>query len=114
LIHILILTEAFPPKIRSVSHLLYELAENLVEKGFQVTVIIRFPKNYIYKIDKKYTGKLFSREKTGGINVIRLNSFSFLLHIPLIRGLSQFILSWLLIAGGIVSGRQDIILTYSA
>ena len=111
--NILILTEAFPPEIRSASHLLYELAEDLVEKGFQVTVITRFPKNYIDKIDKKYTGKLFSREKMGGINVIKLNSFSFLRHIPLIRGLSQFILSGLLVIGGIVSGRQDIIFTYS-
>ncbi|GAF86472.1 unnamed protein product, partial [marine sediment metagenome] len=34
--NILILTEAFPPEIRSASHLLYELAENLVEKGFRV------------------------------------------------------------------------------
>lgn len=111
--NILILTEAFPPEIRSASHLLYELAESLVEKGFKITVITRFPKDYINKIDKKYRGRLFSREKMGGINVIRLNSFSFLRHIPLIRGLSQFILSGLLVIGGIVSGRQNIILTYS-
>ena len=111
--NILILTEAFPPEIRSASHLLYELAESLVEKGFKVTVITRFPKDYINKIDKKYTAKLFFHEKMGGINVIRLYSFSFLRHIPLIRGLSQFILSGLLVIGGIVSGKQDIILAYS-
>ena len=111
--NILILTEAFPPEIRSASHLLYELAENLVEKGFRVTVITRFPKNYIDKIDKNYTGKLFSREKMSGINVIRLYSFSFLRHISIIRGLSQFILSGLFAIGGILAGRQDIILTYS-
>jgi glycosyltransferase involved in cell wall biosynthesis len=111
--NILILTEAFPPEIRSASHLLYELADSLVEKGFQVTVITRFPKNYLDKIDKKYRAKLFFREKMGGINVIRLYSFSFLRHISIIRGLSQFILSGLLVVGGIVSGKQDIILAYS-
>ena len=111
--NILILTEAFPPEIRSASHLLYELAESLVEKGFKVTVVTRFPKDYIDKIEKKYNGKLFFREKMDGIKVIRLNSFSFLRHIPLIRGLSQFILSGLLVIGGIISGRQDIILAYS-
>ena len=111
--NILILTEAFPPEIRSASHLLYELAESLVEKGSKVTVVTRFPKDYINKADRKYTGRLFLREKMGGINVIRLNSFSFLRHIPLIRGLSQFILSGLLVIGGIISGRQDIILAYS-
>ena len=111
--NILILTEAFPPEIRSASHLLYELAESLVEKGFKVTVITRFPKDYINKIEEKYISKLFLREKMGGINVIRLNSFSFLRHIPLIRGLSQFVLSGLLVIGGIISGRQDIILAYS-
>ena len=111
--NILILTEAFPPEIRSASHLLYELAESLVEKGFKVTVITRFPRDYINKIDKKYTGKLFYRENMGEIKVIRLNSFSFFRHIPLVRGLSQFILSSLLVIGGLVSGRQDIIFTYS-
>ena len=111
--NILILTEAFPPEIRSASHLLYELAESLVEKGSKVSVATRFPKDYINKIDKKYTGKLFLREKMGGIKVIRLYSFSFLRHIPLIRGLSQFVLSGLLVIGGIISGRQDIILAYS-
>ncbi len=111
--NILILTEAFPPEIRSASHLLYELAESLVAKGFKVTVITRFPKDYINKIDKKYTGKLFYRENMGEIKVIRLNSFSFFRHIPLVRGLSQFILSWLLVIGGLVSGRQEIIFTYS-
>jgi len=111
--YILILTEAFPPEIRSASHLLYELAESLVEKGFKVTVVTRFPKDYVSKIYKKYRSKLYLREKMGGIKVIRLNSFSFLRHIPLIRGLSQFILSGLLAIGGIVSGRQDIILAYS-
>ena len=111
--NVLILTEAFPPEIRSASHLLYELAESLVEKGSKVTVVTRFPKDYINKADRKYTGRLFLREKMGGINVIRLNSFSFLRHIPLIRGLSQFILSGLLVIGGIISGRQDIILAYS-
>jgi len=111
--NVLILTEAFPPEIRSASHLLYELAESLVAKGFKVTVITRFPKDYINKIDKKYTSKLFLREKMGEINVIRINSFSFLRHIPLVRGLSQFILSSLLVIGGLFSGRQDIIFTYS-
>jgi len=111
--NVLILTEAFPPEIRSASHLLYELAESLVAKGFKVTVITRFPKDYINKIDKKYTGKLFSHEKMGGIDVIRLYSFSFLRYIPLVRGLSQFILSSLFVIGGLFSGKQDIIFTYS-
>jgi glycosyltransferase involved in cell wall biosynthesis len=111
--NVLILTEAFPPEIRSASHLLYELAESLAAKGYKVTVVTRFPKDYINKIDKKYTGKLFFYEKMGEIKVIRLNSFSFLRHIPLVRGLSQFILSSLLVIGGLFSGKQDIVFTYS-
>jgi len=56
--NILILTEAFPPEIRSASHLLYELAESLVEKGFKVTVITRFPKDYI-KLIKNISANYF-------------------------------------------------------
>ena len=87
-----ILTEAFPPEIRSASHLLYELADSLVEKGFQVTVITRCPKNYLDTVERKYQGRYLHYEKMKGIKVIRLFSISFLRSIPIIRGLDQFLL----------------------
>lgn len=111
--NILILTETFPPEIRSTSHLLYELSEDLVKKKHQVTVITGFPKYYFNKTVKKYKRKLFLCEIMNGIKVIRLFCISFNRNIPIIRGLDQFLLSVIFTLGGIFSGKQDIILTVS-
>ncbi|PIS30993.1 glycosyltransferase WbuB, partial [Candidatus Saganbacteria bacterium CG08_land_8_20_14_0_20_45_16] len=42
--HILILSEAFPPETKSASTLFFELAETLVERGHKVSVITRMPR----------------------------------------------------------------------
>jgi len=41
---ILLLTDAFPPEVRSSSHLMYELAEDLQRRGHQVTVVTCQPR----------------------------------------------------------------------
>ena len=111
--NILILTDSFPPEIKSAAHLLFELSEDLVKKGNKVTVVTGFPKYYLSKRDEKCKNKLLYREKMKEIKVIRLYSVSFLRYIPIIRGLDQFLLSLIFILGGIISGKQDVILTYS-
>ena len=40
---ILIVTNSYPPEIRSTSHLMYELAHDLNEKGHETTVLTSFP-----------------------------------------------------------------------
>lgn len=111
--NILVLTDSFPPEIKSSSHLLYELSEDLVEKGYRVTVVTGFPKHYLSTIDQKYKGRLFLYEKMNGIKLIRLFSIPFIRYIPIIRGFDQFLISAVIILGGIISGKQDVILTYS-
>ena len=111
--NILILAETFPPEIRSTSHLLYELSEDLVKKKHRVTVITGFPKHYFNKTAKKYKRKLFLCEIMNGIKVIRLFCIASNRNIPIIRGLDQFLLSAIFTLGGIFSGKQDIILTVS-
>ena len=58
-------------------------------------------------------GRLFLCEMMNKVKVIRLLSISFVRHIPVIRGLDQFLLSVMFFLGGISSGKQDVILTYS-
>jgi hypothetical protein len=41
--HILLITDAYPPEVRSASHLMYELAVGLVERGQTVTVLTSVP-----------------------------------------------------------------------
>ena len=111
--NILIITDSFPPEIKSSANLLFELSEDLVESGHQVTVVTGFPKHYINSIDKRYKSRLFLCEKMNKIKIIRLLSISFIRNIPVIRGLDQFLLSVIFFIGGINSGKQDVILTYS-
>lgn len=111
--NILIITDSFPPEIKSSANLLFELSEDLTESGHQITVITGFPKHYVNNIDQRYKGKLFLCERMNKVKVIRLLSISFIRHIPVIRGLDQFLLSLVFILGGIFSGKQDIIFTYS-
>ena len=111
--NILIVTDSFPPEIKSSANLLFELSEDLAESGHQVTVITGFPKHYINNIDQRYMGKLFLCEKMNKVKVIRLLSISFIRHIPVIRGLDQFLLSVIFFFGGISLGKQNVILTYS-
>jgi len=101
--NILILTDSFPPEIKSSANLLFELSEDLSE----------FPKHYVNNIDQRYKGRLFLCERMNKVKVIRLLSISFIRHIPVIRGLDQFLLSVMFFFGGINSGKQDVILTYS-
>jgi hypothetical protein len=41
--NILLITDAYPPEIRSASHLMQELAEGLKERGFNVFVATTYP-----------------------------------------------------------------------
>lgn len=111
--NVLIITDSFPPEIKSSANLLFELSEDLAESIHQVTVITGFPKHYINNINQRYRGKLFLCERMNKFKVIRLPSISFVRHIPVIRGLDQFLLSVIFFFGGIISGKQDVIFTYS-
>ena len=67
----LLLTQYYPPESGSASLKMAELAEYLVYKGHNVTVITGFP-NYPYgKVYNGYKMKLYKKEKIKGVNIIR-------------------------------------------
>ena len=70
--NLLIITNYFPPEIRSASHLYYELAESFLKKGHKVTVVTGFPRDNIKVLPDKYRGKLFFHEIMDGVQVIRV------------------------------------------
>jgi colanic acid biosynthesis glycosyl transferase WcaI len=110
---ILILVNSFPPEIRSASHLFYELSESLVYMGHQVVVVTGFPSYTLEKVDQKYKGRLFLREKMNGIDVVRLATFPFPRSMPFARALDHSLISLVLSLGGLISGKQDVVLAYS-
>lgn len=109
--HILILSEAFPPETKSASTLFFELAESLVERGHRVSVITRMPRyNVADGINLKDIPK---KEFLKGIDVFRFNTPPLARTIPFIRGFEHFLLGLIFFFGGLRVKGVDLILVYS-
>ncbi|MBF0466475.1 MAG: glycosyltransferase family 4 protein [Nitrospirae bacterium] len=88
--NVLLVTSAYPPEIRSSSHLMQELAEGLLARGYTVTVATVNPE---HKINGKETSehlKVFSVES--GIEVIRARTPAPHRGHFVLRGISQVLL----------------------
>lgn len=110
---VLILTNYFPPEIGAASHLFYQLAESLVQRGHLVTVVTGFPRYNVTELPKHYRGKLLIREDTRGMRVVRLRVPSVPRTNPVLRGIEHFLVPTVLFIGGLLSGRHDVVLVYS-
>lgn len=87
---ILLVTDSYPPEIRSASHLMLELAQELNHRGHQVTVITTWPE---YNLDQDDDKKTFKEiEVEDGITVIRVKTLPHHNVNYIIRGLSQLIM----------------------
>ena len=88
--NILLVTDSFPPEIRSASHLMLELGQELQERGHKVTVITTWPE---YNLDKTTITRAFNAlEIENGISVLRVKTLPHHNVNYLIRGLSQLLM----------------------
>lgn len=88
--NILLVTDSYPPEIRSASHLMLELAEELKHKGHSVTVITTWPE---YNLDREVAHKTFNEyEVENGITVIRVKTLPHHNVNYIVRGLSQLLM----------------------
>ncbi|NQU17141.1 MAG: glycosyltransferase family 4 protein [Candidatus Saganbacteria bacterium] len=109
--HILLLTEAFPPETKSNSTLFFELAESLVKKGHQVSVVTRMPRQSIADgIEQK---AILSEEKMFGIDVFRCIMPPLIKDVPLIRGFEHFLTAFIFFLKAQKVKSFDLILVYS-
>ena len=90
--HILIVSESFPPETKSASTLFFELAESLVKKGHRVSVVTRRPCNYL--AEGTDLRSVPDKEVLNGINVYRRKIPNLARDIPLVRGIEHFIIGW--------------------
>jgi len=109
--HILILSEAFPPETKSASTLFFELAETLVERGHKVSVITRMPRYNV--ADGTDLNNIPKQETLAGIEVYRFATPPLARSIPLIRGFEHFLLGIIFFFGGLKVKDFDAILVYS-
>ena len=88
--NILLVTDSYPPEIRSASHLMLELAQELHHRGHQVTVITSWPE---YNLDQTDAPRKFDEiEVESGITVIRVKTLPHHNVNYIVRGISQLIM----------------------
>ena len=88
--HILLVTDSYPPEIRSASHLMLELAQELHHRGHKVTVITTWPE---YNLDQSTTQREFHEIETEQeITVLRIKTLPHHNVNYLVRGLSQLLM----------------------
>jgi colanic acid biosynthesis glycosyl transferase WcaI len=87
---ILLVTDSYPPEIRSASHLMLELAEELYSRGHHVTVMTTWPE---YNLDQDSIPRQFSElEDEHGIQVLRIKTLPHHNVNYLLRGLAQLLM----------------------
>lgn len=88
--NILLVTDSYPPEIRSASHLMLELAEELSHRGHQVTVITTWPE---YNLDQAQAPQTFNElEIEGDIKVIRVRTLPHHNVNYVVRALAQLVM----------------------
>ncbi|MCK5633390.1 glycosyltransferase family 4 protein [bacterium] len=110
---ILLITDCYPPEIRSISDLTQELAEEFTDRGHNITVVTSWPR-YNLTIKAKQTDfDTFSIENN--INVIRVKTPPHHKVNFIIRGISQLMLPYLFFKKLKKFNRQkiDAVIVYS-
>jgi glycosyltransferase involved in cell wall biosynthesis len=70
--HILYLSQYFPPEVGATQTRAYEMASGLARAGHQVTMITEVPNHPHGVIQPEYRGHVYFREECDGIDVLRL------------------------------------------
>lgn len=84
---VLLITDSYPPEIRSASHLMLELAEGLRDRGFDVTVATTYPEYNLDNEQRNIKYPEFTEENQ--IKVIRIKTLPHHNVNFIIRGISQ-------------------------
>lgn len=111
---IAILTQYFPPEMGAPQARLYELAVRLQARGHELTVITAMPNYPTGAVAAEYRGRVFCRERMGGLRVIRTPIFPSKSTKLLVRLASymSFVVTSLLLGTWAV-GHQDLLIVES-
>lgn len=91
---ILLVTDSYPPEIRSASHLMEELAQGLVERGYEILVVTTFPQ---YNLSKENMNRSFdSVQVENGVQVIRVKTLPHHNVNFIMRGLAQLTMPYII------------------
>src|SRR5574337_340849 len=108
---ILMLTDRFPPEVRSAAHLFHDLAREFQRRQHEVAVISKAPSQYFANGTGR--GRSLGWEDVEGVPTLRVRGFPIAGYHPILRGLDHLTLGWTF---GRASERwpsADVILVYS-
>lgn len=91
--NVLLITDSYPPEIRSASHLMKELAEALNERGFSVTVATSYPQYNLTEEQKNHLYQEFEEENN--IKILRIKTLPHHKVNFIIRGISQLTMPYI-------------------
>ncbi len=107
----------FPPEISGAGHLYYELSQDLVSRGHEVTVVTRMPRKKLGEYGKsvleEYNSRLVIKENMDGIKVIRVAVPRFPLDNPIAKGIAQISVAFSQWLGSLLAPKPEVVLCYS-
>lgn len=110
--NILLITDSYPPEIRSASHLMQELAEGLRNKGFDVTVATTYPEYNLAGDERNKKYAEYTEE--AGIKVLRVKTLPHHKVNFIIRGIAQITMPYIFLKKiKHYINKVDVIIVYS-
>jgi glycosyltransferase involved in cell wall biosynthesis len=111
--HVLIVTNYYPPEIGGAAHLSYELAQSLKARGHQVTVLTGYPRYNAKDVPARYRRGLWIDENSDGVRLQRIRVPSLPRTSKIARGIEHFVVGiWLSALMGLAR-RGDVAMVYS-
>ncbi len=111
--NILLVADAYPPQLYSISLMMRQLAEELVIKGNKVTVVTPWPRDNVTNEAKQITYSESSMEN--GVRVVRVKTLPLHKINFIVRGISQLLLPKLFIdrIRKYCKDKIDVVIVYS-
>lgn len=109
--HILFLSNYWPPEIGASSHLTFEMGETLVQFGHRVTVVTGFPSYNVKALPAQYRGRRLYDEQMAGMRVLRVAVPNTSRGSKMKRGLGQLMVAPLYALRAL--GVRDVDLVYT-
>ena len=108
---ILILTERFPPEVRSAAHLFHDLARELQRHGHETAVITTVPSRYVAACPGFCVAPGWG--DVSGVRTLRVKGLPLTSSHPAARGLDHLALGWRFGRASLKWPNADVVLVYS-
>lgn len=110
---ILMISDRYPPEVRSVAHLFQELAEGLAELQHNVTVLTKMPTEFLPDDRREKPQDLPTHATVNGIRIIRIRGLFALRKSIFLRAIGQLYLGLRMLWRSMQLAKYDVVIVYS-